>query len=140
MRSQKRLHIFAFACLMPVLFASEPATAKDWWMKYPAKDPVAMREAGNANYVRGRATFGYDDSYGCYYVGGGTPSKHGQPRYEHEGTFGVDYVPWYSRVVLNWSHGYRYQDGRGLYEPDHKNHPFKNSHMRGENLHFGQGH
>lgn len=83
------------------------------------------------------AAYTYGSSYQGYYVGGGVPpgrtGSHGQPRYCDEGTWGVDYAPWHSRVALNWSHGRLFQGGTGQYEPDHKNRPFGQTY--GE--HFG---
>ena len=84
-----------------------------------------------------RAAFTYDDKYKGYYVGGGVPNGlrkcRGELRYCDEGTWGVDYVPWYSRVASSWSHGRLYQGGTGQYEPDHKNRPFGQTWGR----HFG---
>jgi hypothetical protein len=72
-----------------------------------------------------------DSQYRGSYVGGGAvlfgspPDRlHGENRREHEGTFGVDYMPWYSRVRLHWFHGRNHQGGEGQYEPDEKNKPF----------------
>ena len=49
--------------------------------------------------------------YKGYYVGGGAPLYaeqanciKGERRYFDEGTFGLDYDPWYSRVRLQWYH------------------------------------
>ena len=63
-------------------------------------------------------------NYAGYYVGGGVPIR-GEGRYRDEGTWGWDYAPWYSAVRLLWSHGRRYQDGGGQYEPDRKNNPLR---------------
>ncbi len=62
--------------------------------------------------------------YSGYYVGGGVPHA-GEGRYLHEGPWGWDYTPWYSHVELLWTHGRRYQDGGGQYEPDRKNNPLR---------------
>ena len=79
----------------------------------------------------------YGDRYQGYYVGGGVPTgrsrSHGERRHCDEGTWGVDYAPWYSRVAMKWSHGHLFQGGTGQYEPDHKNRPFGQTY--GE--HFG---
>jgi len=52
-----------------------------------------------------------NQKYTGFYSGGGaafygTPPNRfrGEPRYEDEGTFGLDYDPWYSRVRLQWFH------------------------------------
>jgi hypothetical protein len=66
-----------------------------------------------------------------YYVGGGSPCRgqaswfKGEPRYPHEGTWGVDYAPWTSRVRLQWFHGYRAQGFGGQYEPNGHNNPVR---------------
>ena len=56
-----------------------------------------------------------------YYVGGGVPLGHGQPRRCDEGTWGWDETgcPWLpTRVRLLWTHGRRYQGGTGAYVTD----------------------
>jgi hypothetical protein len=66
-----------------------------------------------------------EDRYdAAYYVGGSVPVR-GEGRYLDEGTFGWDYVPPWSRVNLLWTHGRRYQDGGGQYEPNAKNNPLR---------------
>lgn len=69
--------------------------------------------------------------YRGYYVGGGAVFSgssanclQGEPRRSDEGTFGMDYAPWYSSVDLHWFHGRRHQGGEGQYESDGKNNPF----------------
>ena len=69
--------------------------------------------------------------YRGYYVGGGAASFgsppdafHGEHRRHNEGTFGVDYAPWYATVRLHWFHGRKQQGGEGQYEPDEYNNPF----------------
>lgn len=84
--------------------------------------------AGNPQCVKQNARLTYDSRYTAYYVGGATPFKRhgclgGDKRCSDEGTFGVDYAPWYSRVNLRWSHGILFQDGTGQYEPDRKSIP-----------------
>ena len=77
------------------------------------------------------AEFTYGSKYQGYYVGGGTPPTRFErllpvePRYPHEGTWGMDYAPSYSLVELFWTHGRRYQGGAGQYEPDRRNRPFR---------------
>ncbi len=115
----------------------------------PASDPIASElydspaihqstfenmnrrvQSGFPYSLSKRASFTYNDRYQGYYVGGGVPTgwrkgkSRGEPRYDNEGTWGVDYAPFYSRVVSNWSHGRLFQGGTGQYEPDHKNRPF----------------
>ncbi len=56
-----------------------------------------------------------------YYVGGGAPFGHGQPRDWDEGTWGWDETGcrrFRNRVRLLWSHGRRYQGGTGAYRTD----------------------
>ena len=74
-----------------------------------------------------------DSNYKGYYVGGGAAlyrhdatAFRGEGRYAHEGTFGVDYAPWYSRVQTRWFHGRKHQGGEGQYEPDGRNNPLDN--------------
>ena len=124
----------AEAELMPL----EPAPAGDIVLVSGMEAPVCncdpwarLRRAGNPQCVAPWARFTYGPKYCGYYVGGGAALYgqpdllHGEPRYEHEGTFGMDYAPRYSRVVLNWFHGTRYQAGEGQYEPNHHNNPFE---------------
>ena len=59
-----------------------------------------------------------------YYVGG-SQAVGGEGRYLHQGTWGNDYAPWYTRVALRWDHGRSYQDGGGQYEPDRRNKPLR---------------
>lgn len=69
----------------------------------------------------------YDANYRGYFVGGGAAPgihRHSRPLRRDEGTFGVDYSPWFMRVGLLHSNGHLFQGGRGQYEPDHKNWPF----------------
>ena len=87
--------------------------------------------AGYPHCVAPWAKFSYGPKYKSYYVGGSqapcrpTPAVCKHPRCIHEGTWGTDYAPWYSKVQLLWTHGQLYQDGGGQYEPDHRNYPFK---------------
>lgn len=63
---------------------------------------------------------------GGYYVGGGAAVR-GEPSYVHEGTWGWDYTPWYSRVNLNWSHGRKYQGGSGQFQQNRLKFPLRSS-------------
>ena len=67
-----------------------------------------------------------------YYVGGGAalfgfPASplYGEGRRSSEGTFGVDYMPWYSNYSQHWYHGQNQQGGEGQYEADHRVHPLE---------------
>lgn len=82
--------------------------------------------AGHPHKVAFWARPAREPKYTGYHVGGGvTPGRfsHGEYRFAHEGTWGRDYAPWYSRVQLLWSHGRLFQGGTGSYEPDHHNIP-----------------
>ncbi|HEY2253425.1 MAG TPA: hypothetical protein VGH74_20265 [Planctomycetaceae bacterium] len=99
----------------------------------PATDNDARRcRAGNPQCTAWYARGSYRRNYAAYYVGGGAPlcggwtPVSGEARYSNEGTFGMDYAPWYSRVNLAWYHGRRYQGGRGQYEPNRLNSGFPN--------------
>jgi hypothetical protein len=90
----------------------------------PAENRFAR--AGCPRNIAPWARVSYGPKYTAYNVGGAkTPGIlfAGPPLARDEGTFGVDYNPWYSRVVLRRSHGFLYQGGLGQYEPDHKNWP-----------------
>ncbi|GEM_PF-1874327 len=89
-----------------------------------------MRRAGNPMCVAPWARPFPDSKYTGYYTGGGaalygSPATafRGEYRCINEGTFGVDYAPWYSRVRTQWFHGRKQQGGEGQYEPDGRNHP-----------------
>lgn len=119
----------------------------EWWPKaeggafekildlrcYPWYDPCQhdFDRAGSPDKVHKYARCTYDKMYAGYEVGGGATfygspptALKGECRYMHEGTFGMDYAPPWSRVRLQWFHGRRYQDGQGQYEPDRHNNPF----------------
>jgi len=90
------------------------------------------QRTGYFDCVAPYARCGYGKCYAGYYVGGGSAfagnrfCKGGEGRYCHEGTFGMDYAPWYSKVALLWSHGKRYQGGEGQYEQNRVNNGFPN--------------
>jgi hypothetical protein len=75
--------------------------------------------AGCSMLIRKRAIPSNTHRYGAYWVGGGLPVHGDDPTFE-EGTFGWDYFGclYHRRVVLNWSHGRRYQGGMGAYKTD----------------------
>jgi len=92
--------------------------------------------SGGAAEVARWATDTYSGPYRGHYIGGGSVRHAGQRRcagearcYD-EGTFGVDYDPWWSRVGLYWTHGRRYQSGHGQYDTDRRNNGFPNLHRR----------
>lgn len=89
------------------------------------------RRAGSPHSIAHWARVFPDSHYRGYYVGGGAalfdspPDRvHGENRRNHEGTFGVDYAPWYSTIRLHWFHGRNHQGGEGQYESDERNNPF----------------
>jgi len=95
-----------------------------------AASEAAHCRAGYPLMVAPWARLTYGPKYSGYLVGGGKiPTKypkriHAEAPYTDEGTWAIDYTPWWSRVQLLWSHGQLYQGGVGQYEPDHKNNPF----------------
>lgn len=89
-----------------------------------------MVRAGNPLCISPLALCFPGPKYKGYSVGGGaawrgTPATafRGECRHVNEGTFGVDYAPWYSRVQTLWFHGRKQQGGEGQYEPDGSNNP-----------------
>lgn len=80
--------------------------------------------AGNPQCVGRWAQPSWEKHSAGYYVGG-SQAVGGEGRYVHQGTWGNDYAPWYTRVSLRWNHGSSYQDGGGQYEPDRRNNPLK---------------
>ncbi len=89
--------------------------------------------AGRPDLIAHWAHCSYNRRYRGYYVGGGAhlygrraSHCHGESRCPDEGTFGIDYDPWWSRVRLQWFHGKRFQGGEGQYAPDGCNNPFAN--------------
>ncbi len=113
-------------CAVMTLSVCLTACAGHPWYHLPAKDKCDMKRSGWANMVHKGAICSFDEKYKGYYVGGGSAFIYGEPRQSTEGTFGVDYAPWYSRVNLGWNHGSRYQGGAGSYGTDHANNPFEN--------------
>jgi hypothetical protein len=121
--------LLAFLFAAPVAaFAADPVPADDAAARIEAR----RCRAGNPDCVAWYARCGYGRHYAAYYVGGGAPlcggctPVSGEPRYVHEGTFGMDYAPWYSRVNLAWYHGKQYQGGSGQYEQNRLNNGFPN--------------
>lgn len=108
-----------------------PIVGVDEWKQAPAAGGCSNCDrharAGHPQELSLLARLTYGFNYRGYKVGGGqTPRKraHGRPLHRGEGTFGVDYNPWYSRVALLQSGGRLYQGGTGQYEQDRRNHPF----------------
>lgn len=115
------LACFALACgwIVPI------ATAQDLGVPYqPRAFSGDFHRAGNPQCVSRWAQPTREKYQGGYYVGG-SRAVGGQGRYVNEGTWGSDYAPWYTRVSLGWTHGRRYQDGGGQYEPDRHNNPLR---------------
>ncbi len=111
--------------------------SNQWSPSHPNQRALSHTRAGCPLVISKHAAHTYDSSYQGYYVGGGVPAgrrnNRGEPRFCNEGTWGVDYAPWYTRVALRWSHGHLFQGGTGQYEPDHKNRPFGQTYGK----HFG---
>ena len=98
--------------------------------EYRAVPENPMERAGNPMCISPLARCFPDPKYKGYSVGGGAAwhgtqatALRGESRYAIEGTFGVDYAPWYSRVQTRWFHGRKQQGGEGQYEPDGHNNP-----------------
>ena len=92
-------------------------------------------QAGHPHCISPLADWSNTSKYWGYYVGGGNPFRFGGKRLaaEHrytrcEGTWGWDYVPWYSSVRLGWWHGRKYQDGEGQYKATAPVEPFSPGH------------
>lgn len=108
---------------LPALTAEGPA---------PACPREVCPHSGGADEVASWAIDTYSGPYRGHYIGGGSIRHAGQrrcagePRCYDEGTFGVDYDPWWSRVGLYWTHGRRYQSGHGQYETERRNNGFPN--------------
>lgn len=94
---------------------SEGRTSSNWFR---------MRRAGWPKSIARWAKCQQDDKYCGYYVGGGA-TFFGDARCPHEGTWGWDYMPRFTRVRLKWFHGRKYQSGEGQYETDRKNVPIQ---------------
>jgi len=105
-----------------------------WWERH--------ERAGHPTSISPIADWSNTANYWGYNVGGGNPWKFGpwagERRYTRcEGTWGWDYVPFYSHVRLRWWHGKKFQDGEGQYtangpvEPFSPNHGPKGTFMRG---------
>ncbi|MCA9071608.1 MAG: hypothetical protein KDA84_21930 [Planctomycetaceae bacterium] len=99
--------------------------------------PLTMYErharAGHPQCISPIADWSNTSRYWGYNVGGGNAWKFGplagERRYTQcEGTWGWDYVPWWSNVRLRWWHGRRYQDGEGQYQANSKVEPFSPKH------------
>src|SRR5207248_202839 len=72
-----------------------------------------------------RAQPGVTEAYGIGYVGGAKLFK-GEPRYDWEGTFGLDYFGCrqrYGRLFLGWAHGRKVYPANNGYETDRKEVP-----------------
>jgi hypothetical protein len=98
-----------------------------WWDQH--------ERAGNPQCVSPLADWSNTASYWGYNVGGGNPFTFGgkylagERRYTRcEGTWGWDYVPFYSHVRLRWWHGRKFQDGEGQYEANRFVEPFSPRH------------
>jgi hypothetical protein len=133
MKSNSILHSL-LACLAVVMAAPQWCRADDATKSATQsyEYECQRQRTGYFDCVAPYARCGYGKCYAGYYVGGGSVCggnlfcKGGEPRYCHEGTFGMDYSPFYSKVALLWSHGKRYQGGEGQYEQNRVNNGFPN--------------
>ena len=111
--------VMLLGVLVPTITVSADGGSTLDWLEF----------AGCPRFVSPWARQTYGSNYCGYYVGGGAvlPGGRswftGEPRYPHEGTFGMDYDPWWSRVRMQWYHGTRSQGEEGQYEPDRRNFP-----------------
>jgi hypothetical protein len=113
------------AALILVGCISTTAAAQDLGIPYqPRALSGELVRAGNPHCVAPWAQPSREKHDSGYYVGGSRAFR-GDGRGVHEGTWGNDYAPWYSRVALKWNHGRRYQSGGGQYESDRRNNPLR---------------
>jgi hypothetical protein len=117
--------------LLPVTASAgtENTRRKSGRATLPATENPAAR-AGYPRRVAPWATTWPGSRTRGHYVGGGAPlfgfpatTFRGEGRHSSEGTFGVDYMPWYSHYNLHWYHGNNQQGGEGQYEADHRVNP-----------------
>lgn len=141
-----------FLTCLPLAQAQECEEEKGWECKTPHRifgnkaeiderevPPMTMYErharAGHPLCISPIADWSNTAPYWGYYVGGGNPWKFG-PKWlagerrhtQCEGTWGWDYVPFWSNVRLRWWHGRKYQDGEGQYQANGKVEPFSPTH------------
>jgi len=108
-----------------VIFTSHMGIAQDLGIPYQSKALSGeFDRAGNPHCIAPWAQFSREKPDGGYYVGGSRALR-GEGRGVHEGTWGSDYAPWYTRVGLRWNHGRRYQNGGGHYESDRRSNPLR---------------
>ena len=113
-----------------LMFSRAQIVAGDSQVAHHSVPENGMERAGNPRCISPLAKCFPDMKYKGFYVGGGAAWYHtkstafrGESRMPHEGTFGVDYAPWYSRVQQRWFHGRKQQGGEGQYESDAYNNP-----------------
>ncbi|MBW3596724.1 MAG: hypothetical protein KY475_05550 [Planctomycetes bacterium] len=106
--------------------------ADPWSYRTPPAEPIVPAPPRGRYAMDDQVRAGYPDTlsrwavrsvtpaYSAGWVGGGTLLP-GQPRYIHaDGVWGFDYDGWLlnRRIWLGWSHGRRYQGGRGAYDSE----------------------
>ena len=123
-------------CVVGGLFKNRDGTRKRLHQYFGNSAEIEKRPIRETTLYERRQRAGYphcysrwarcpdDSKYGGYYLGGGAAWKNEGRDYYHEGTWGWDYAPAYSRVRLRWFHGRR-QAGTGQYESDRKNNPLR---------------
>jgi hypothetical protein len=117
----------ALGSAMIVALLTAAVGAEDAATSSQSNAQCRMERAGCANEIAPWARWTYNEEYCGQWIGGGT-AVGGEGRCLHEGTWGMNYAPRFTRIHLNWSHGRRRQDGGGQYEPDGKLNPFEAEH------------
>lgn len=97
----------------------------DWTFEDTKSNKAQLARAGSPQLKARWARGPEDRNYDGYYIGGGATRGGDQGRYVHEGTWGWEYTPWWSKVRLGWFHGRRFQAGEGQYNPDRKSDPLQ---------------
>jgi hypothetical protein len=96
----------------------------DWKYKETEKTTAEhLSRTGCSHSIAPWAVCQDESKYAGYYVGGGAAIGGDERIYNHEGTWGWDYKPWWAKVRLKWFHGRRFQAGEGQYNPDTNNDP-----------------
>jgi hypothetical protein len=123
------LRVIVAACLVAAALAADAVLAHDLTppMGRPATERKhfqgdQFRRAGCPQTISPLARPTESPHEIGYYVGGGARerSRHGEPRFAHEGVWGTDYagvlIP--KHVQLGWWHGRHAQGGTGAYRTD----------------------
>jgi hypothetical protein len=131
-RAASVLRVLTLFLILHLISPAHDAAANDRMAAPPKSLYDRRRRAGGPERTAPWAACTYGKVYSGVYVGGGALFRgkrsaiSGERRNGLEGTFGIDYDPWWSRVGLSWYHGTRYQGGEGQYEPTRRNLPLGN--------------